>query len=148
MAIDITSTRFGTVQIESGDIILFPQGILGMEDCREWVLLADAQNEAIGWLQNTQRSHVALAVVSPRRFVPGYQIRVSRRDLSPLDLVHVPDAQVLVVVGKNDRAMTLNLKAPLLFNLTKRLGCQVVAKDPHPIQHEVADESVPLRKTA
>ena len=63
----IRTTRFGALEIEAEDIINFPTGLLGLEDCRHWVLLADAQNNALGWLQCTSRPEVALAVVSPRR---------------------------------------------------------------------------------
>jgi hypothetical protein len=58
-------------------------GLPGLEDCREWALLADASNDALGWLQSTTRGDVALAVVSPRRFVPDYQVRIPRSELTP-----------------------------------------------------------------
>jgi len=146
---DIATSRFGMLRIEGDDTLRFPNGILGMEECREWVLLADARNDSLGWLQSLSRPHVAMAVVSPRRFVPDYQIRVARRELSPLHLDQLADAQVLVAVATHGDAVTLNLKAPLVLNLSKRLGCQVVARDRHLLQYEVA---VPrddlLKKTA
>jgi flagellar assembly factor FliW len=145
---DIHTTRFGTLRVETDDLIQFPRGLLGLEECRQWVLLADAQNNAVGWLQSGDQPHVALAIVSPRRFVPDYQIRVARRDLKPLDLEQITDAHVLVVVGGSQRSLTLNLKAPLVINLEKRLGCQVVVKDSHPLQYEVPCHAEPLRKTA
>lgn len=145
---DIHTTRFGTLRVETDDLVRFPRGLLGLEECRQWVLLADAQNDAVGWLQSADQPHVALAVVSPRRFVPDYQIRVARRDLKPLELERVTDAHVLVVVGGSQRSLTLNLKAPLVMNLEKRLGCQVVVRDAHPLQYEVPCRVEPLRKTA
>ncbi len=75
----IDTTRFGQVEIEPHDLIHFPSGILGLQNCRQWVLLADAENESLGWLQCISHNDVAMAVVSPRRFVPNYQVRVSRR---------------------------------------------------------------------
>ena len=118
----IRTTRFGLLDIESGDVLNFSAGPLGLEDCRQWVLLADAQNDALGWLQCLARPDVALAVVSPRRFVPDYQFRVYRSDLAPLGFERVQDAQVLVIVSRNDRGITLNLKAPIVINLERRLG--------------------------
>lgn len=111
-AMDIHTTRFGVLQIDADDVIEFPRGLLGLEECRQWVLLADAHNDAVGWLQSTDQPNVALAIVSPRRFAPGYQIRVARRDLAPLELDRLDDANVLVVVGSDRRSLTLNLKAP------------------------------------
>ena len=84
---DITTTRFGTVTIDDEDVLTFVDGLIGMEDCRRWALLADAQNSALGWLQSLDRPEVALAVVCPRRFVADYRVRVARRDVEPLGLV-------------------------------------------------------------
>ncbi len=143
----IETTRFGCVDIEPNDLLEFGSGLLGLEECRHWVLLADAENEALGWLQSTSRPEIAFAVVSPRRFVPEYQVRVSRGELAPLALQELAEAQVLTIVGKNERGVTLNLKAPIVINLQRRLGRQVITNGDQPIQYPLAGE-VPLRKTA
>ena len=96
----VRTTRFANVEVQPDDLIRFSDGMLGLEDCSTWVLLADAQNDAIGWLQSTTRPEVALAVVSPRRFVPEYQLRVYRRELASLGLAQPEDAQVLVICGQ------------------------------------------------
>jgi len=144
----IRTTRFGTIDIEADDLLSFPSGLIGLEDCRQWVLLADAQNEALGWLQSTTRPEMALAVVSPRRFVPEYQFRVYRSELAPLGLTDLGQAQVLAVVSRNDRAITLNLKAPIVMHLERRLGRQVVTNGELPVQHELQTEPTALRKSA
>jgi flagellar assembly factor FliW len=97
--------------------------------------LSDAQNDALGWLQSLDRAEVALAVVSPRPFVPGYQVRVARRDIQPLGLRDAKDAQVLVVISCANEALALNLKAPLVVHVEQRLGRQIVARDDHPVQY-------------
>ena len=134
----INTTRFGRIEIDVGEQLHFHAGLLGMEDCRTWVLLADADNDALGWLQSTARREIALAVVSPRRFVKGYQLRVAKRELAPLELAELRQAQVLVVVGKSEMSITLNLKAPLVINLPRRQGRQVVANNDYPVQYELS----------
>ena len=129
-----------TVAIEADDILHFPAGLAGLEDCRHWVLLADARTTRSGWLQSTSRPEIALAVVTPRRFVPDYQVRVDRAELAPLAILQLQDAKVLVIVGKNERSITLNLKAPLVINLDRRLGRQVVANNDYPVQYELSGE--------
>jgi flagellar assembly factor FliW len=144
---EIHTTRFGTVGIKSDDVILFPSGILGLEDCQHWILLADAQNDNLGWLQSTTHGDVALAVVSPRRFVPDYDVRVPRSELEPLVLESFDEAHVLVTVSKTERNITVNLKAPLVINLRRRLGRQVVHNADEPLQYELC-ELEPARKIA
>jgi flagellar assembly factor FliW len=133
----ISTTRFGSVTIEDADVLTFVDGLIGMEDCRRWVLLADAQNSALGWLQSLDRPEVALGVVSPRRFVPEYQIRVARREIQPLGLEDANQAQVLAIVSKAAGSLSLNLKAPLVVNVAERLGRQIVARDDHAVQHRL-----------
>jgi flagellar assembly factor FliW len=144
----IATSRFGRVDIEPDDVIHFPQGIMGMEDCRDWVLLVDSQNDLLRWLQSTKRPEVALAVVSPRSFVADYKVRVAGRELAPLQLDDVRQAQVMVIVAKSQETITLNLRAPLVIHPEARLGCQIVTKDPHPIQYVLETEPAPLRKSA
>jgi flagellar assembly factor FliW len=143
---DISTTRFGSLTIEEADVLTFVDGLIGMEDCRRWVLLGDAENSALGWLQSLERPEVALGVVSPRRFVADYQVRVARRDLAPLGLKNPNDAQVLVIISHAAGSMALNLKAPLVIHLAERVGRQIVARDDHAVQHLL--QATARRKTA
>lgn len=131
---DITTSRFGTLQVQSSDVLTFEQGLIGLRHCRRWVVLADAQNPALGWVQSLDEPESALGVVSPRRFVPDYQLRVSRQELAPLALSHSRDAQVVVIVSRHAEGLSLNLRAPLVINVESRRGRQVIAKDPLPVR--------------
>src|SRR5215471_19104471 len=142
---DINTTRFGTVTIAEEDVMTFADGLIGMEDCRQWALLADSQNDALGWMQCLDRPEVALAVVSPRRFVPDYRVRVARRDVEPLGLTSVEDAQVLVILNQVEDSLVLNLKAPLVMYAAMRIGRQIVAKDDHAVRHPI-EGSLRLRR--
>lgn len=144
----INTSRFGRIEVDAADVLTFPSGLPGLEDCRDWALLADSDNDALGWLQSVSRGDVALAVVSPRRFVPDYQVRIPRSELSPLALTDMRQAQVVVVVGKTGTGLTLNLKAPIVINLEARTGRQVVASGEQPLQYELATHRPPLKKSA
>ena len=141
----LSTTRFGAVRLESDDIFLFQNGLIGIEDYRRWVLLADINNDAVGWLQSATHPDIALAVVSPRRFVPDYKVRLTA---SQLELDELDRAFILIVVAKNEGRLTANLKAPLLINLDRRIGRQVVTSDEQPLQHALSFEPVQLRESA
>jgi len=144
----LSTTRFGPLRIEDEDILEFPDGVIGLEDLRDWVLFADSRNPTLGWLQSLARADVALAVVSPRRYVPEYRVRVSRRELGELRPEESRDAHVLVIVSHNEQYVTLNLKAPIVVDLTRRLGRQVITKDEQPLQHELPYQAATLKKSA
>ena len=143
---NIATTRFGKLTIDEGDVLTFVDGLIGMEDCRRWVLLGDAENSALAWLQSVDRAEVALGVVSPRRFVPDYQVRVAKREIAPLGLENPAEAQVLVIVSQANGSLVLNLKAPLVVHLSAQLGRQIVARDDHAVQYRL--EGAGRRKTA
>jgi flagellar assembly factor FliW len=129
----ITTTHFGPVEIDVEDILVFPQGVIAFEDCQHWVLLSDAENPALAWLQSVSRAEVALPVVSPRRFLPEYSVHVGRGQLLPLEFSQFDQAYVLAIVSQSDGDLTLNLKAPLIINLDRRLGRQVITSDEQPV---------------
>ena len=144
----LATSRFGTLDIESHDILLFPTGIVAFEDCRNWVLLGDADSPHVAWLQSASRPEVALAVVSPRKFVPDYQVHVTKSQISTLQLRAIHEEYVLTIVGKNERGLTLNLKAPIIINLDRRLGRQVVTSNEQSLQYELVGAGPGLRKIA
>lgn len=140
----ISTTHFGPVEISVEDMLLFPSGIIAFEDCQHWVLLADEANDSLGWLQSVTRAEIALPVVSPRRFVPEYQVRVTRGQLLPLDISQFDQAYVLSILSRSDNDWTLNLKAPLIINLDRRLGRQVITTDEQSVALQLTSASPAL----
>jgi len=127
--------------------------------------LTDTNNPTLGWLQSLDEGHIALGVVSPRRFVPDYQLRTDRAELQSLELTTARDAEVVVIasrqangqqaggqigspIGGQAGGLTLNLRAPLVINVERRRGCQVIAKDDLPVQFPLSLPSLPLKRTA
>ena len=145
---EISTTRFGQVTTDAEDILLFPHGLMGFEDNQHWVLLADEENPAVGWLQCITRPGLAMAVVSPRRFVPDYQLRVARGELGSLQLGKEDRTYVLALVSNHGGKLTANLRAPIVINLDRRLGRQVVTTDEPPLRYELAPRHAALRKSA
>ncbi len=145
----ISTRHFGSVEIDADDILLFPRGIVAFEDCRHWVLLADDANPSLAWLQSIKQSEVAVPVVSPRRFAPEYVVHVLRAQLSPLEFTQFDQAYVLTVVSQSDDDLTLNLKAPVIINLDRRLGRQVITVDEQPVAMPLVHAApIALRKSA
>jgi flagellar assembly factor FliW len=144
----IATTHFGSVEIDIDDILIFPRGIVAFEDCRHWVLLSDEENPALAWLQSVSRQEVAIPVVSPRRFAPEYSVHVGRGQVLPLEFTQFDQVYVLAVVSASDGDLTLNLKAPLIINLDRRLGRQVITNDEQPVAMPLRPVATHLRKSA
>ena len=136
----IGTTRFGTVVIQEDDLLHFPQGLIGLEECRYWIVCADASNSRLGWLQSADFADVAVAVLDPRTLVPSYRVRVKAHDATGLRIVDGNRTQVLVVIRRGDQQhpTSANLKAPLVVDLERRLGRQVICQDEFPVQYRLS----------
>jgi len=145
----IETSHFGPLAIDASDILLFPHGVVAFEECQHWVLVADVENPALAWLQSVSIADIALPVVSPRRFAPQYRVHVTKGQLVPLEFSQFDQAYVLSVVSQSDGDLTLNLKAPLIINLDRRLGRQVITTDEQPVALVLAGQApAKLRKSA
>ncbi len=130
----IDTQRFGTLHLNEDHLFLFPQGLIGMEALRHWALLPDLENPSVAWLQSATRGDRAIALISPRAFFEDYRVHVSRRDLTCLHLSPGAELYVMTVVAGHVGKLTTNLRSPLLLNLSRRLGCQVITDDNQPIR--------------
>ena len=144
---EVHTTRFGRIHYSADDLLSFPEGLPGLTECREWVLLADPENDAVAWLQSVARPETALAVVSPRRFLPNYQLRVCRRELEPLGLDRLEANCVVAIVSPGPQGLTMNLQAPLVIDGQRRVGRQVIANGPAPMHCEIRPSGA-WKKTA
>ncbi len=130
----IDTQRFGTLSLNSEQLFLFPQGLIGMETLRQWALLPDPENESVAWLQSASRGDRAIAVISPRAFFDDYRVHITRRDLSSLHMQPGAEIYILTAVSGHVGKLTTNLRSPFLLNLNRRLGCQVITSNDYPIQ--------------
>jgi len=146
--VSIQTTRFGKLDVPTDEILYFPDGLIGLADCTHWVLVADPKNSLVAWLQSMSRSDVGVPMVSPRQLVPHYRVRVTKRQLTPLNLAQTSELFVLAVVNCHDGKWTANLKAPLLIDLQNQIGRQVVTTDSQPVQYGLPSVSASLRKSA
>ncbi len=144
----IDSHRFGTLELNADQLFLFPQGLIGMESLHQWALIPDPDNASVAWLQSAARGDRALAVISPRAFFPDYRVHIGRRDLSSLHLTSGSEVYVMTTVAGHVGKLTTNLRAPLMLNLDRRLGCQVITNDDRPMRQALptvaAESAKPL----
>lgn len=127
----IQTTRFGQVEIQDGDLIRFPEGLVGFQELNSFVLLEDPYDEIFIWLQSTQEPGIAFPVLEPELFADHYTAQLSRSDLVALDVISgdVLRSFCIVTIPDDPTAMTANLKAPIIINLRTRLGRQCVLQD-------------------
>ncbi len=124
----IQSDQLGTVQVESGSVIRFADGIPGFEEYHDYVLVEAPEAAPFEWLQSTEEPALAFAVVDPQVICPGYAPRFGRGDLASIGLEAADHGLLRVILTLSDdpEQITANLQAPLVINQASGLGCQVL----------------------
>jgi len=127
----IQTTRFGKIQFSDDELIQFPEGILGFNDLKRFVLLDDPTDEIFAWLQACDEPGIAFPVLEPELFTETYQINLTKSDFEVLKM----NAQskhryfCIVTIPDDPTKMTANLKAPVVVNIEQRLARQCVLQD-------------------
>jgi flagellar assembly factor FliW len=143
----IESQQFGRIDFEADDLIQLPEGLVGLKECRRWIMLSDPQSADCAWMQSLDRPEVVLTVVSSKRYLPDYQFRMTAHQL--IGLGDSPEElEVLLLVGEKTGSWTVNLKAPLLVNPQLGIGRQIVLQEDLPVRYALTKTPVPERKSA
>jgi flagellar assembly factor FliW len=126
--VKIATTRFGDLEIPEENVVAFPEGLPGF-DTRRFILLKHDQNPIVEWLQSVDQPEIALMTIDPRELSLDYrpdpkpgEVRAVVPEGADQDQLHL---RVIMRVGEQAGTLYLNLFAPLLFNVTKKLGMQV-----------------------
>lgn len=142
----VMTTRFGEVEVSDDARVTFPDGILGFNELRQYVLLKTTELGLFRWLQSTEIPDLAFVVCDPRLIVPDYNVEVRSEELEDIEVGDASEAEVMVILANPDDRirMTANLQGPIIYNSRKRLARQIVlAEDTHSCRHVVfADEPV------
>ena len=121
-------TRLGRRVVDMERVVHFPQGLVGFEGEKDFVLLQLRPDAAMLILQSMTTPQLGLLVADPYSFIEDFKPVVGEAEMSLLQLEKLEDAAILVTVaipnGKPDDA-TLNLAGPIVINHQARIGMQV-----------------------
>jgi flagellar assembly factor FliW len=145
----IETTRFGALPIDENQVITFPKGLPGFEDCRRFTLVPHPvtdgdQPSPFEWLQSVEDGALAFLAMDPRLVFPHYEPALPPAELEDVALAGRAargEAQLyaLLTVPKGDPcAVTANLMAPVVINAQARLAKQIViASDEYGLRHRL-----------
>lgn len=129
---EIKTTRFGQVEIDENLILTLPEGILGFEDCKRYIILDHFDKESpFKWFQSTDDPSLAFVITDPLLFVPEYRAKVSKEEIKNIKLADASKAVIVVIVNiKRDHSeITVNLQGPIVINPEKKLAKQIIIRE-------------------
>ena len=128
---NIYTKLFGEVEVDVSKVINFEAGLIGFENCKQYMLIHDSEKEdgKIVWLQSIDEPELALPVIDPLVIVPDYNPTVEDELLKSLGDNGMPLVLAVITVPQDITKMTVNLKAPIVINPTLLKGCQMIVED-------------------
>lgn len=130
---NIQTKYLGELDIDEGKILIFPNGILGFENSKEFVLLDLPENPYFKFLQDIKNSYVSFLLINPWDFFKDYDVNLADEELKKIGIFEKEENNMaifsVVTLGSSFKDSTGNLLAPIVINLSERRGRQLVLND-------------------
>lgn len=127
----LNTTRFGELEVDKKDIILFKEGLLGFENLKKFFIVDPGDQTLILWFQSADDAATAFPIIEPKIFKPSYIVKLLPAELASLELESINSASVytILTIPKNIQEMSANLKAPIIINNQSKNARQIVLQD-------------------
>ena len=124
--------------------IHFPNGLIGLEEWQQFVIISHPIGEPLQLLQSTEDERISFIVANPDMVIPDYHISLSAADVIALQLPLEPQSITLnahqcadlsinryciLSIQEVPLYVTVNLLGPLLINVQPNIGRQVILSE-------------------
>ena len=124
----ISTTRFGDIEVDDSNVITVLGGIIGFENYYRFVILDFLKDSQFRWLQSLNDPEVAFVICDPWYFFKDYNFELSDENQNELEIESLDDiiAVAISTIPTDITKTTLNLISPIIINLKKMIGKQVI----------------------
>lgn len=120
-------SRFGEIEYDPENTLEFPEGLIGFEDLRHFIVMPNEKDGPLFWIQSVEDPQVAFVLTDPIGFYYDYKIVPDDNERQKLGIDEKADCHVLCIVTvPEDLKVTLNLAAPIVFAPETNSALQVV----------------------
>ncbi len=125
----INTVKFGEIEVEEERVFDFKLPIIGFGELRKFVILDTSKDSFFKWLQSTEDPSLAFPIISVFSMDVEYSIDLADEVVEKLDITNVENLLVMNIASipqDNPHGTTINLLAPLIFNLEKQVAGQII----------------------
>lgn len=125
----INTLRFGEIEIDKERVFSFLLPIIGFNELNKFVILDVNKDGFFRWLQSVEDPAIAFPIVSVFSLNIDYSIDLPDNVVETLRINDVEKLLVMNIASipqDNPQGTTINLLAPLIFNLEEYLAGQVI----------------------
>jgi flagellar assembly factor FliW len=133
----IETAQFGQVDVPEERIYSFERGIPGFESHTRFAMI-ELPEGPFAYLQSLEDSHIALLITEPFVFYKDYEFDLPESVVEEMNIESDLMVRNIVTLNTKPEQCTINLLAPLVFNVANKRGRQVILhsseyKSRHPL---------------
>lgn len=125
----ISTTKFGVIEVNEQSIFNFVEPIIGYEDLSEYIIVQHDEDTPFTWLQSVQDPDLSFPVTTAGYFNIEYNFEISDEDAAKIELTSPEELIVLniaTIPSDNPQNATINLLAPVIMNAKNKMAMQII----------------------
>ena len=125
----IETVKFGNVEVEESRIFDFVLPVIGFNELSKYIIIEPNKDNLFRWLQSVEDPNLAFPVISVAALNYDYSIDISDDVIQSLEITNAESLLVMNITSipqDNPQGTTINLLAPLIFNLDNQKAGQIV----------------------
>lgn len=128
---NIQTKYLGEMTIDEKEIIQFPNGLLGFEDIKEFIILPLEKDSPFAILQSIKQQEIGFVIALPFVFKQDYAFDLAEEEKEELKIESLEGLLTYSIVTLKEpfNSSTLNLQAPILINHKQKIAKQLVLQD-------------------
>ncbi|ACN16751.1 conserved hypothetical protein [Desulforapulum autotrophicum HRM2] len=138
--LEIETRKFGRIEVDEAKIVVMPDGMLGFESYKRYVLIQEKIMEPFKLYQAVDNPDLAFFVIDPFLVIEDYAID-QHRVLKAASWRRDDDISYLAVVtipAHRPDQMTVNLMGPIAINNAKKESYQLILENSgYPLKHSL-----------
>ena len=142
---NVKTRLFGEIDVADDKIVDMLGGLIGFETLKKFTLIneeSEDDGKGVMWLQSLEDGDLALPTMDPTIVRSSYTPSIPEEILKGLGDFDKDEYLVLVTltVPKKIEDMSVNLKAPIIFDVNTLRACQVIIDDEDcPVKYPIYD---------
>lgn len=133
------TVRFGELEYRQEDVVVLPDGLVGMPHLRNWLIMDMGEDNAMKWFQSLDRGDFGFPVTQPVFFLDDYEFELDRTDRERIGNQSEADLAVMIIttVHPGGDKVTGNMLAPLVIDASTRKGLQLTLDGDFSLRQEI-----------
>jgi len=124
-------TRFGEVEYDPSHLLHFPEGLVGLDQLKNFLVMPNKKQGPLFWIQCVDDPAFAFVVTDPTNFFLDYLVVPDDNERQKLGIDPQGECFALAIVSVSEaKEITLNLSGPILYAPATNKGLQVILEDP------------------